>query len=104
MTMFADLHLHTHFSDGTYSPEELALEASRKGVSALALTDHDTVEGCSRTRAACLARGIDFIPGTELTGEFEGHEVHLLGYFIDVESPILLGEIQKFQKVRQSRI
>ena len=51
--MFADLHLHTNFSDGTYSPEEMVGHARRCWPFALALTDHDTVEGCARTAAAC---------------------------------------------------
>ncbi len=46
--MFADLHLHTNFSDGTYSPEELVAQAASHGFAAIALTDHDTVEGCVR--------------------------------------------------------
>ena len=67
--MFADLHLHTYFSDGTYSPEELAAEAHRNALGAVALTDHDTVEGCVPTSRACAAAGIEFISGTELTAE-----------------------------------
>jgi len=102
--MFADLHLHTHFSDGTFSPEELVNHASRAGLSTIALTDHDTVEGCDRTARACGEKGIGFIPGTELTGEFENHEIHLLGYYLDTTHVGLLSEILKFQKVRQTRI
>ena len=81
--MFADLHLHSLFSDGTYSPEELAALGQQFGFAALALTDHDTVEGCARMAAACAAAGIDFITGTELTAEQDGNELHFLGYFID---------------------
>jgi len=51
--MFADLHLHTNFSDGTYTPEELAGRARELRLAAVALTDHDTVEGCARMAAAC---------------------------------------------------
>jgi 3',5'-nucleoside bisphosphate phosphatase len=101
---FADLHLHTLFSDGTFTPEELAERGGRLGLLAMALTDHDTVEGCARMGKACASLGIDFIPGTELTAEFDGNEVHLLGYFVETEHPRLLGEIKKFQAVRQNRI
>jgi predicted metal-dependent phosphoesterase TrpH len=101
---FADLHLHTFFSDGTYSPEELVGRAQACGFSALALTDHDTVEGCARTAAACDAASIEFIPGSELTAEHSEHELHILAYFVDVLHPRLLSEIGKFQKVRQDRI
>ncbi len=101
---FADLHLHTCFSDGTYTPEELAGEAQRAGLRAIAVTDHDTTEGCARAAAACQARGIEFIPASELTAEIEGHELHLLGYFLDTENEPLQAGFAKFQEVRQQRI
>jgi 3',5'-nucleoside bisphosphate phosphatase len=102
--MHADLHLHTNFSDGTYSPEELVAQAARQGLSAIALTDHDTVEGCPRARAACELHGIEFIAGTELTAEQEDNELHILGYLFDPENPRFRTEISRFQAVRQNRI
>jgi predicted metal-dependent phosphoesterase TrpH len=102
--MFADLHLHTHFSDGTFSPEELVAHAVRQGLAALSLTDHDTVEGCEPTAAACARAGIEFICGTELTAEYEHHEIHILGYGFDPHHVVLLERIGRFQEVRQSRI
>ena len=102
--MFADLHLHTHFSDGTWTPEDLAAGARRLGLGALALTDHDTVEGCARAAAACARQGLEFVPGTELTAEHEGHEVHVLGYFVDTTHAELLRELEHFQHARQERI
>ena len=102
--MFADLHLHTNFSDGTYSPEELVAAASKRGLTAIALTDHDTVEGCGRAASACGAAGIEFITGAELTAEQDDREIHILGYFLDTKNPRLLSEISKFQAVRQNRI
>jgi predicted metal-dependent phosphoesterase TrpH len=102
--MFADLHLHTSFSDGTYSPEELVANAQRHGLRALSLTDHDTVEGCGLTAGACEKVGIEFITGTELTAEQDGHEIHILGYFLDTSNDTLLSEIGKFQAVRQNRV
>ncbi len=101
---FADLHLHTHFSDGTFAPEELTGHAQRLGFAALALTDHDTVEGCARMAAACEAAGIEFITGLELTAEYHDIEIHILGYFVDPQNHKLLLEIAKFQAVRQDRI
>jgi predicted metal-dependent phosphoesterase TrpH len=102
--MFADLHLHTAFSDGTYSPEELAGHAQRHGLAAIALTDHDSVEGCERMAAACRQHEIEFVPGAEFTAELDGQELHLLGYFLDTGSELLLREMAKFQQVRQDRI
>jgi predicted metal-dependent phosphoesterase TrpH len=101
---FADLHLHTQFSDGTFTPEELAGHGARLGFAALALTDHDSVEGCARMAAACAAAGIEFIVGAELTAEHDHTEVHILGYFLDTQNQTLLTEIARFQAVRQQRI
>jgi predicted metal-dependent phosphoesterase TrpH len=102
--MFADLHLHSHFSDGTYAPEEVVEQARRHDLRAIALTDHDTVEGCARAATACGGLGIEFLAGTELTAEQNGDELHILGYCLDTQHPRLLAEIAKFQTVRQDRI
>jgi predicted metal-dependent phosphoesterase TrpH len=101
---FADLHLHTQFSDGTFTPEELVERASNLGFSAIALTDHDTVEGCARAAVACAAANIEFISGTELTAEHADTEVHILAYFVDTQNQVLLTRIGEFQAVRQNRI
>jgi hypothetical protein len=99
-----DLHLHSRFSDGTYGPEELAAQAQRYKLAAIALTDHDSVEGCAETARACAAVGIEFIAGTELTAEEDGNELHILGYCFDTLNERLLTQIARFQAVRQNRI
>jgi predicted metal-dependent phosphoesterase TrpH len=101
---FADLHLHTRYSDGTYSPKELVGSAVANRLAAISLTDHDTVEGCEETAALCAAAGIEFITGTELTAEHGGTELHILGYHIDTSSPALLSAMGRFQTARQERI
>lgn len=101
---FADLHLHTQFSDGTFTPEELVLHAQKHGLACIALTDHDTVEGCARTAEACAKVQMEFIVGSELTAEHDDTEVHILGYFLDPQNQVLLDRIGKFQAVRQQRI
>ena len=101
---FADLHLHTRFSDGTFTPEELVWHAQKHGLACIALTDHDTVEGCDRAAAAGAKAGVEFIPGTELTAELGDTEVHIIGYFLDTQNQLLLEKIAKFQAVRQNRI
>ncbi len=101
---FADLHLHSYFSDGTYGPGEMVAHAQRCRLAAIALTDHDSVEGCQETARACAAAGIEFIPGTELTAEQDESELHLLGYYIDIRNSRLLTRIARCQVVRQNRI
>ena len=101
---FVDLHLHSHFSDGTYKPAELAAHAQRCRLAAIALTDHDSVEGCEETARECATAGVEFIAGAELTAEQDENELHLLGYFIDILNPMLLTRIARCQVVRQDRI
>jgi 3',5'-nucleoside bisphosphate phosphatase len=102
--VFADLHLHSFFSDGTFTPEEIVAHGKRMGFGALALTDHDTIEGCERMAAACAAERIEFIPGSELTAELGENELHILGFYLNTKHPRLLTEMAKFQAVRQQRI
>jgi predicted metal-dependent phosphoesterase TrpH len=102
--VYADLHLHTRFSDGTFTPEELVANAQANGLRAIALTDHDTVEGCGPTARTCAEVGLEFIAATELTVEIDEREVHLLGYFVDPQSPRLLTQLARFQEARQERI
>jgi predicted metal-dependent phosphoesterase TrpH len=102
--MFADLHLHSFYSDGTFAPEEIVAHAKRFGLRAIALTDHDSVEGSERMTAACAVADVEFIVGTELTAEHNGNEIHVLAYLVDPLNPKLLAEIAKFQNVRQDRI
>jgi 3',5'-nucleoside bisphosphate phosphatase len=102
--VFADLHFHSRFSDGTQTPEVLAVEGRRRGLAALALCDHDTIEGCARMAQACAREGIESLTGCELTSEVDGHELHILAYGIDIAHPRLLAELGRFQQVRQNRI
>ena len=80
-----DLHTHTTASDGLYAPCDLVARAAAAGVSVLSVTDHDTVAGCAPAAGACRARGMAFVPGIEMTAVREGADVHVLGYFVDVE-------------------
>lgn len=80
------------------------MHAQGAGLACIALTDHDTVEGCERAAAACAAVQMEFIPGAELTAEHEDTEVHIIGYFLDIRDPVLLERVARFQSVRQNRI
>lgn len=79
LSQMIDLHTHSDASDGTYSPAALAREAASRGLSAFALTDHDTVAGLEEAEREATALGVRFIPGIELEVAFEPGECHLLG-------------------------
>ncbi|MBI4707018.1 MAG: PHP domain-containing protein [Candidatus Omnitrophica bacterium] len=102
--MFADLHLHTIFSDGTYTPEQLVSKAKSKGLSAIAAVDHDTVSGIQPCIEAGKGCGIEVIPGIELSAEYNGLEVHILGYFFDYKSDALIEKVEFLRKNRIERI
>ncbi|MCX6995755.1 MAG: PHP domain-containing protein, partial [Kiritimatiellaeota bacterium] len=78
-----DLHTHSTFSDGSLTPEQLVAAAEQIGLTALALTDHDTVGGWARLLAAGAGRRVCCVAGVELSAEFHPGTLHLLGYFID---------------------
>lgn len=78
-----DLHLHTRYSDGSLTPAEVVDLAHQAGVTALAITDHDIVDGIPRAIEAATKLGIEVIPGVELSSRFNQQELHVLGYFFD---------------------
>jgi len=81
--------MHTTASDGRCAPAELVSRAAAAGLTTIAVTDHDTIAGCRDAEAACAERGLAFVPGIEITAIRFGGDVHVLGYFVDVESPAL---------------
>lgn len=101
---FADLHLHTYFSDGTYSPEEIVSKSHKAGLSAIAVVDHDTVEGINPVLMAAAKSEVEVIPGIELSAEDDGSEIHILGYFVDYESKDFLKNLDLLKKNRIERI
>ena len=85
-----DLHCHSTASDGTLSPGDVVRLAVEVGLSALALTDHDTIDGVAAAEAEAKKLGLDFIGGIEISAEFpQPGTMHLLGYGIDAHSPVL---------------
>ena len=102
-----DLHAHTTASDGTMSPNDLVILAKKHGIEAIAITDHDTVEGIPEALAAGEREGIEVIPGLELSVEHNPGSMHILGLFIDHENEQLnesLGEIQGSRATRNPKI
>jgi 3',5'-nucleoside bisphosphate phosphatase len=101
--MTADLHTHSVHSDGMTTPSENAALAKREGVDVLALTDHDTVAGWAEAADACARLGIAFVPGVELSAEWQGSSIHVLGYWPDPEHPAFAAECERLRAERDRR-
>ncbi|MGC8842740.1 MAG: PHP domain-containing protein [bacterium] len=100
---WADLHIHSSFSDGEWSPREIIDSASRIGLSAIALTDHDTVAGVKEAITIAMTAGIEVIPAVEINTDYNDKEIHILGYFLNVDSPALLEGLKKQREARLKR-
>lgn len=99
-----DLHTHSHFSDGTFSPAEVVGLAAQLHLEAVALTDHDTVAGLAQAQAEAERLGLGFIPGIELTAYHQGAERHLLGYWLEPGHPELVRLLARMARERRRRI
>ena len=100
---YIDLHTHSTASDGSFSPTELVKLAKEMGLRALALTDHDTIEGLEEFIKTGKELDLETVPGTELSAYFEKGTLHILGYFIDFHSPKLKDRLKKLQEARAER-
>ncbi len=108
-----DLHTHSNISDGDLSPAMLIGEAVKSGLTAIALTDHDTINGIESAKTAALAENIRFIPGIELNISWEGEkgitglgpggEFHLLGLGISSPKPGFIAAVENLQRLREAR-
>lgn len=99
--MCFDFHLHTTASDGTFTPSAVVQEAAKKGLQAIAITDHDTISGLEEAEAAAQKIGIELIKGIEFSTDYFGKEVHIIGLFIDTKSGPFL---EKLEQLRNDRI
>jgi len=99
-----DLHVHTNMSDGTFSPEEVVHLALRKRLQAIAITDHDTVGGVIRGQAEGRRLGLEVIAGVEISTQWTGGILHILGYFIHPERSELLQALDSLTRDRQRRV
>ncbi|MBF0483248.1 MAG: PHP domain-containing protein [Candidatus Omnitrophica bacterium] len=104
MSKFADLHLHTNYSDSSLSPEEVVNQAKAAGIECIAITDHDTVEAVPLAVEAGKKCGVEIIPGIELSSEINGREVHILGYMFDYQNPKVLDLFNMMQNERMERM
>jgi predicted metal-dependent phosphoesterase TrpH len=99
-----DLHMHSTFSDGTFTPTELVERAYKNNVKVMSITDHDNVDGLSEGRKAAEKLGITFIDGIEISANFNGKDVHILGYFLNLEDVEFTKWLKELQDKRYNRI
>ncbi|MDR2617194.1 MAG: PHP domain-containing protein [Endomicrobium sp.] len=104
---FIDMHIHTNYSDGTFSPTEVVEYASKMELLAISITDHDCVSGIDEALSVAKKNNIEVIPGIELSCQVENSlqkmEMHILGYFIDYKSKKLQNILSTFKQTRYDR-
>jgi predicted metal-dependent phosphoesterase TrpH len=98
------LHVHTTHSDGVCSPGEVVRAAAAVGLAALAITDHDTLSALAVARPEADRLGLELVDGIELSAEYEGREIHLLGYFVRTDDPNLATAVSNLRKARARRL
>lgn len=101
--MSIDLHIHSWFSDGTKSPTELVHLAEKSGVSALSITDHDTMDGVAEAMAAGDGCAVEVVPGLEVSVIHKKKALHILGYYMDPANSELGAALATIQEARDSR-
>ncbi len=100
---FVDLHVHSNASDGTFTPSEVVALAVEKGLAAIALTDHDTIDGLSEAQAAAAGFPIEIIPGIELSCVYQEEEIHILGIYVDPTDRKFIAETDALKEIRKKR-
>lgn len=100
---YVDLHLHSHYSDGSDSPARVAQRAADLSIAAIALVDHDTVSGVGEAQQAAASHGLGFLTGTEISARFESSEVHIVGLGIDFHNPVLVDALRACVAERSER-
>jgi predicted metal-dependent phosphoesterase TrpH len=99
-----DLHMHTTASDGSSTPAVLVREVITAGLTTVAITDHDTIDGFREARPLAAAEGLTCVAGIEITAVHDGHDVHVLGYFIDPDHAELAAFLTRQLDDRRRRL
>ncbi len=98
-----DLHIHTIYSDGTYTPTKVVEKAKELGLAAISITDHDSVSGVEEAIRAGEKLGVEVVPGIEMSSDTGEDEIHILGYYLDWKDKIFLAQLRIFQEDRAKR-
>lgn len=100
----ADLHIHTKYSDGTMTPEQIVEEALKLNLRTIAITDHDGIDAVAIAQSACEGKDIDIIPALELSSHYNFADIHILGYYVDTKNISLLEKLSELHLERVERI
>ncbi|MCM8823783.1 MAG: PHP domain-containing protein [Candidatus Omnitrophica bacterium] len=104
MSKFADLHIHSDFSDSDLSLEEIFKRAKELSLSCIAITDHDTTDGLDIAKKLGITFNIELIEGIEITANKDGVEIHILGYMIDYHQALFIEALEQIKQVRKERL
>jgi len=97
---YVDLHIHTTFSDGTSTVDEVLAEAAAKQLEAISITDHDCTDAYPYAIELGMKLGIEVVPGVELSSEIEGNDIHVLGYYVDYNNPAFASKLREMKDAR----
>jgi len=103
MDRWVDLHLHTYHSDGLWSPSQLVMKANELKLSAIGICDHDTISALEEAESIGLKYNIEVVPGLELSSQYKGRDIHILGYYIDRDNQAMTGYLELFREERVKR-
>lgn len=98
-----DLHVHSTYSDGTLTPDELVILAKKQGLSAMALTDHDTIVGVEEAIVAGKKYNLEIVPGIELSSVYGTKEIHILGLYVDYKDEAFNAALENLREIRNER-
>lgn len=100
---YVDLHLHTKYSDGSCTVREIVEAAFAKGLRTISITDHDSIDAYPLVQKLGAGVGLEVIPGVELSSEIEGIDIHILGYYFDINNGALRSKLQEMKEHRYIR-
>ncbi|MBV7274926.1 PHP domain-containing protein [Clostridium sp. PL3] len=101
--LYADLHIHSNYSDGKFSPEKIVDLSKRKNIKYISITDHDTIDSQYIVNDTSI-KNINIIPGLEISSQYKDSEIHILAYFIDLENKNLKNSLNNIKYSRQERV
>jgi len=100
---WADLHVHTNFSDGLLTPAQVVITAKDKNIAAVGIVDHDTIDGIPEAVEAGDSYGVEIVPGVELSSQCDGRDIHIVGFYFDPDHPRLMKYLERFRNERHKR-